>query len=284
MDRGPRVTPGRRWELAVFAAFCVTAAAGVALGVVYWNGGQTQAEGILLGVAFASLGWGLIVWANKLLHQGTFAEARHSLGATEQAREEVAESFDRDHVLERRTLLWRGLVIAAGALGFAALFPLRSLGPRPSGLSRTPWRDGVRLVTSDGDPVHVDRVPEGSLVTVFPEGHLDSADGQAVLVRVPARLLKPRAGRESWSPHGLIAYSKVCTHAGCPVGLYQAQIQQLLCPCHQSAFDVLDGARPVFGPAAAPLPQLPLRVDADGTVRAAGDFPDPVGPGFWRKT
>ena len=278
------MTSTRRWEWAVFVAFCITAASGIALGVVYWQGGQTQAEGTLLGVAFASLGWGLIVWANKLLHQGTFAEARHPLGASASAREEVAESFDRDDVLERRALLWRGLALAAGALGFAALFPLRSLGPRPSGLTRTPWRDGTRAVTADGKPVHVDNVPEGSLVTVFPEGHLDSADGQAVLVRVPPGLLKVRKGRETWSPRGLIAYSKVCTHAGCPVGLYQAQIQQLLCPCHQSAFDVLDGAKPVFGPAAAPLPQLPLRVDADGTVRAAGDFPDPVGPGFWRHT
>jgi ubiquinol-cytochrome c reductase iron-sulfur subunit len=84
-------------------------------------------------------------------------------------------------------------------------------------------------------------------------------------------------------PEGLIAVSKVCTHAGCPVGLYQATTHQLLCPCHQSAFDVLDGAKPVFGPAAAPLPQLPLEIDADGHVRSRGDFVAPIGPAWWSR-
>jgi ubiquinol-cytochrome c reductase iron-sulfur subunit len=122
------------------------------------------------------------------------------------------------------------------------------------------------------------------LVTVFPEGHAGSADGQAVLVRVDPGVLVLRPGREDWSPEGLIVYSKVCTHAGCPVGLYQAETHQLLCPCHQSAFDVLDEAKPVFGPAAAALPQLPIRIDTDGFLRARGDFPEPVGPSFWRRS
>jgi ubiquinol-cytochrome c reductase iron-sulfur subunit len=110
------------------------------------------------------------------------------------------------------------------------------------------------------------------------------ADSQVVLVRVEPSLLRPLAGRADWAPEGLIAYSKVCTHAGCPVGLYEVQTHQLLCPCHQSAFDVLDGARPVFGPAAAELPQLPLAIAADGTLEATADFSAPVGPAFWHHT
>ena len=106
-------------------------------------------------------------------------------------------------------------------------------------------------------------------------------DAQTVLVRVGDGTLAPRPGRESWSPEGLLAFSKVCTHAGCPVGLYQADTHQLLCPCHQSAFDVLDRARPTFGPATRALPQLPLVVDDEGYVRAQSDFHEPVGPAYW---
>jgi len=127
-------------------------------------------------------------------------------------------------------------------------------------------------------------VPIGGLVTVFPEGHAGSADGQAVLMRVEPGLIVPVPGRETWTPQGYVVYSKICTHAGCPVGLYQRETQQLLCPCHQSTFDVLHHAKPVFGPAAAPLPQLPLALGIDGFLRATGDFSEPVGPAFWRHT
>ena len=91
----------------------------------------------------------------------------------------------------------------------------------------------------------------------------------------------PREGREDWTVENIVAYSKICTHAGCPVGLYQAELGLLLCPCHQSTFDVLEWARPVFGPAARSLPQLPLALDDDGYIIATGDFSGPVGPGFW---
>jgi ubiquinol-cytochrome c reductase iron-sulfur subunit len=147
----------------------------------------------------------------------------------------------------------------------------------------TPWRRGRALVTSSGTRVHAADVPVGGLVTVFPEGHPDSADGQTVLVRVEPRLLARSPSARGGTEDGLVAFSKVCTHAGCPVGLYQAQRHQLLCPCHQSAFDVLDGARPVFGPAARALPQLPITIDEDGIVRALGDFPEPIGPGYWSR-
>jgi ubiquinol-cytochrome c reductase iron-sulfur subunit len=178
----------------------------------------------------------------------------------------------------------RSLGLAMGGLGVAALFPIRSLGPNPGeDLSRTPWHDGVRLVTDDGRLVRAEDVPQEGLVTVFPEGDPGSADGQAVLIRVTPGLLEPKAGREDWAPQDIVAYSKICTHAGCPVGLYEANRHTLLCPCHQSTFDVLHHAKPQIGPAAAPLPQLPLRIDAQGFLVARGDFSEPVGPLFWHK-
>nr|MDQ3305614.1 ubiquinol-cytochrome c reductase iron-sulfur subunit [Actinomycetota bacterium] len=209
-------------------------------------------------------------------------EDRETLPTTDEERHQFHDTLERDDVIGRRPLLVRMLVAAGGALGLAALFPIRSLGPDPGDtLERTSWEGGRRLVTAEGVAVRATDVPLDGLVTVFPDGDVGSADGQAVLIRVRPGLMDPRPGREDWSPKGLIAYSKVCTHAGCPVGLYQADIHQLLCPCHQSAFDVLRAARPTFGPAARPLPQLPLRIDDDGFVVARGDFSEPVGPAWW---
>ncbi len=133
-------------------------------------------------------------------------------------------------------------------------------------------------MNDEGQPIHAHEVPIGGLVTVFPEGHPGSADGQAVLIRLDAS-----ATPEGGDTHGFIVYSKICTHAGCPVGLYQAQLQQLLCPCHQSAFNVLENAKPTSGPAARALPRLPIEVDDGGVLRAVGDFPEPVGPAWWTR-
>lgn len=278
--------PGdRRAERQVALSFLVTTASAVGLGVVYWRGGQPQLEGGLLALAFAGLCVGFVTWAQHLLPQGPFTDERHPMASSAADREGLDEDVERGGALSRRKLLVRTLGLAAAALGGAALFPIRSLGPRPGrALKVTPWRRGLRLVTEDGQAVRATDVPTNGLVTVFPEGSPGSADGQAVLIRVERDLLKPSPGREGWSPQGLIAYSKLCTHAGCPVGLYQADTHQLLCPCHQSTFDVLQHARPVFGPAAAALPQLPLRVTGDGYIEATGDFSAPVGPAFWSKS
>jgi ubiquinol-cytochrome c reductase iron-sulfur subunit len=274
----------RRAERRASAAFVVSATAAVALAVVYWRGGQPQLEGLFLGVALLALAFGFVTWANHLMPGGPFEGPRHPMASPEVERQAVESDFERGGTRTRRKLL-RTLGLAAGALGAAAVFPIRSLGPRPGGaLLHTPWTTGRRLVTDDGRPVRADDVPVEGLVTVFPDGAPGSADGQAVLVRVDEGLIHPEPGREEWTPGGLIAYSKICTHAGCPVGLYQADSHQLLCPCHQSAFDVLRGAVPVVGPAAVRLPQLPLRIDGEGFVVAGGDFSDPVGPSFWHRS
>jgi ubiquinol-cytochrome c reductase iron-sulfur subunit len=268
----------------VTLAFLVTAAAAVGVTAVYWTGGDPQAEGALLGVAFLALGAGLVLWAHHLLPRGPYVEPRPDLQASSAEEEATDADFERGGVLTRRRMMVGGLGTALLAMLAAAVFPVRSLGPRPRGaLEHTPWRRGRALVTDDGREVRADDVPEGGLVTVFPDGHAGSADGQVVLMRVdPARLRRSRSAAGA-AAGGILAFSKVCTHAGCPVGLYQAQSHQLLCPCHQSAFDVLDGARPVFGPATRSLPQLPIDVDADGVLRARSDFSEPIGPGYWSR-
>jgi ubiquinol-cytochrome c reductase iron-sulfur subunit len=169
-------------------------------------------------------------------------------------------------------------------MGAALLFPLRSLGPRPGkDLKSTPYAaGGLRVVTEDGKAVRPKDLPDDGVLTVWPEGHTDAADSPTLLIRTRRdQGFKPRPGREDWTVDNIVAYSKLCTHVGCPVGLYQAESGLLLCPCHQSTFNVLDGARPVFGPAARSLPQLPLAVDGNGNLIARGDFSGPVGPGFW---
>ncbi len=186
--------------------------------------------------------------------------------------------------LARRRLLGRMLAAAGGASGLAALFPIASLGPRPGrSLFTTKWRRRSALVDDQGNRVRVADLAVGGVITVFPEGHVGAADSQTLLIRLAETSVTTRPGRETWAPMGYVAYSKVCTHAGCPVGLYQQSRERLLCPCHQSTFDVPNGAEPVFGPATRPLPQLPLMVDPDGFLRAQRDFDQPIGPGFWNR-
>lgn len=283
-DAAPPLPSDGPAERSAALAFVVAALGALGFVVVFWSGGpRTQVEGALLAVAFGGLGVGLVIWANHLIGGGEQREERTSLRATPDEVAELDGELGRGEVVARRVWLRRSAVAAGGALGLALVSPLRSLGPRPGKqLLHTAWADGVRVVTEDGMPVVAGNVPEDGLLTVFPEGAIGAADAQAVLVRVDPSLLRLPSDREGWAPAGLLAYSKVCTHAGCPVGLYQADSHQLLCPCHQSSFDVLRGAVPVSGPAAWPLPQLPLVVGADGVLRVGGDFSEPVGPGWWK--
>ena len=275
-----RTTPGERWTA---VAFGVSIAAALGLAVVYWSGGQPQLEGALLGVALGGIGVGVVVWAKHFMPDDDVTEERGPLASSDEDVRAFTAAFEQgERVVGRRRLLVRMAGGALGALAVALLFPVRSLGPRPGkDLKRTSFRKGIRLVTDDNAPVTADGLAVGGLLTVWPEGHTDAADSSTLLIRLPPGDYRPRPGREDWAPHGIVAFSKLCTHTGCPVGLYQNETQLLLCPCHQSTFDVLDAARPVFGPAAKPLPQLPLAVDDAGFLVAQGDFSDPVSAGFW---
>jgi ubiquinol-cytochrome c reductase iron-sulfur subunit len=275
----------RRAERAAAVAFTVAVLAGIGLFVVYFSGGQTQLEGVLFCLVLGGLGVGVALWAHRLLGAREAVEERHELTSGAAGREAFGDALAAEvgPVLARRSLLVKLLVGAGGALGLALLLPVLSLGPAPGRtLKETPWRRGSRLVDEEGDTLTLDSVPEDGFTTVFPEGHAGSADAQALLINVPAGKLRLPPDRMAAVPQGThVAYSKICTHAGCPVGLYRATTNSLLCPCHQSQFNVLDGAKPFFGPAARPLPQLPLGVDDQGALIALGDFYEPVGPAFW---
>jgi ubiquinol-cytochrome c reductase iron-sulfur subunit len=270
----------------VAAGFAVTTVAAIGLAITYVAGGQSQVEGVLLAAALGGLGYAFVVGGRHLLPQGPDVEEREPMRSSPEEQELFLDDFEvfraPGEPLARRKFLLRMMGAAVGALGVAALFPIASLGPNPGNkLKHTKWSKGARLIDEQGKTVHTDALEVGGVITVFPEGHRNAADSQTLLLRVSDQDVTTKDGRETWGPQGYIAYSKVCTHAGCPVGLYQHAIKRLLCPCHQSTFDVLDAAHPIFGPAARPLPQLPLMVDDEGNLRAQSDYDEPIGPGFW---
>jgi ubiquinol-cytochrome c reductase iron-sulfur subunit len=271
---------GRRGILAAFSASML---ASVGLTVVYATGGQPQLEGVLLGVALGGIAVGLVLFGRRMLPGGRFVEPRDIVPHAVAQRPSFEVAFEAGaEPIERRRLLLRAFGGAIALLGVAAVFPIRSLGTRPGrSLQRTQWRAGLRAVGEDGRPIRADELETNSVVTVFPQGHVDSADSQTLLIRLPSDVTAP--GPEDWTAEGVVAFSKICTHAGCPVGLYQAETFELFCPCHQSTFSVLDRARPTFGPATRRLPQLPIRLDEQGYVIARSDYPEPVGPGFWTR-
>jgi ubiquinol-cytochrome c reductase iron-sulfur subunit len=268
----------------VTLALVVSMLASAGLIALYLAGGNAQLEGIGLAVALGGLGTAVAIWANALLDSRVEVEERHSLASSAEERAVALEALDPGQISRRRFLV-RLLSGAGGLLAAALVLPAFSLGPQPgSDLFRTAWRRGMRVVDVNNQPIRPSGMPLDSVMTVFPEGFVGRPDSQTLLIKVrPADLALPK-GRGAWAPDGCVAYSKVCTHAGCPVGLYRAQQHELLCPCHQSTFDVLRGAPPIFGPAARPLPQLPMELNADGYLVAVGDFPEPIGPGFWDMT
>lgn len=279
-------TSERRYEKMVGISFALSFLASIGLGVVFWQGGQTQAEGALLFVALGGLGFGVVAWGKYLVPQGPYVQEREDFQSPPLEKEAFLESFERgQNQIERRSFLVKFLGAAVAAFGVVALFPfIRSLGPQPKKmLYVTNWKKGSALVKSDGTKVKDTDLEVGGVLTVFPEGHAGGAISQTILIRPASQDIVTKPGRESWGPQGYLAYSKVCTHAGCPVGLYQELTQQLLCPCHQSLFDVMTGATPVFGPAPRPLPQLPLEIDSNGYLRAQAGYDEPIGPGFWER-
>ena len=186
-------------------------------------------------------------------------------------------------VVTRGGLFGRMWVAALGAFALAGVVPLVSLGRRPR-RHGTAWTKGARLVTPEGRLLRPGDVAIGGIETVFPEGHVGSPLSATLLLRLQEGVVSLPPERAGWVQHGNVAYSKICTHAGCPVAIYRHASYQLYCPCHQSVFDVIFGARPVAGPATRPLPQLGLDLDDAGYLIARGDFADPVGPDEWWRT
>ena len=267
-----------RW---IYASFVVSMLGSLGLVAYYLIGESAQVEGVLLGLALGGMGVGVIGWATRLMDVPTVTEEHDSLESDDSTVEQTEDMVGQEAVTRRKMLL-RLAAGASATLGAALAIPALSLGPRPGqSLEQTKWTSGARLVDRFGDPQRPEDIPLNGIKTVFPFGFEGEADSQTVVIKIEPELLDLPEGREGWAPDGCVAFSKICTHAGCPVGLYRAEAKQLLCPCHQSTFDVTTGCTPVFGPAARPLPQLPMDVDESGFLVATGDFPEPVGPSFW---
>jgi ubiquinol-cytochrome c reductase iron-sulfur subunit len=266
-----------------FAAGTLAAAAFAVAYVLDWG---NEAYGASLGVAFCCLALGLALWSKIIdAQEPDYVEPREVGPSPEPEFGDFVKALTEQPV-PRSGFLWGMFGISVAAIGTAALFPLRSLfsswhSPADI-LEHSPWSSGRHAVTEEGEFVKADDLTDGSILTVFPEGwDVRQSAGATLLIRVAADALELPASRRGWTVDGVIAYSKLCSHAGCPVGLYADEAHQLLCPCHHSIFDVLDGAQPVEGPASHPLPQLPLGTDADGFLIATGPFSGPVGAAWW---
>ena len=293
----PRLQPAARNPQLVERVIAVTFLLGLVLvggfGASFWVNAKPWILGATMGGGLFFLGVGLVAWGKYLMPRGPFVEDRHPLANTDQERDAFAAAIverggvdhqaaqDARRAARRRTgHLRRRRYLPVGAQPRSAA----QGHPLPHGLALGILRRGHQPV----DGCSVGDLAVGSIVTVFPEGTQYTDRGQAVdqtvLIRLSNENFTTQKGRETWGPHGYVAYSKLCTHLGCPVGLYEQQLQLLVCPCHQSMFNVTNGAIPNFGPAPRPLPQLPLYVDASGYLRAQKDYDQPVGPGFWERS
>jgi ubiquinol-cytochrome c reductase iron-sulfur subunit len=290
-DKPPK--PG--WELVALSLLGLGALAAIAFPIVYGLARhiphETQFLGLSLGLSFVLIGAALVVTGRHLI---VTEEIEEDYPAEEHPEEQetlvqvVEESGDR---LTRKRLFLLSLGGAGAALGVALLTPVVSLGPvfRVGPLLGTPWRRGRRLVDEDDRPWHATDIEEGTFYTAFPEG-ADKEDlgSSVVLVRLPKDRFQLPAQLARYPADGIVAYSKICTHAGCAISLYRTPMFEptdpkpaLVCPCHYSTFDPADGGSVLFGPAGRKLPMLPLSIDSSGGLRAAGNFDGPVGPSWW---
>jgi ubiquinol-cytochrome c reductase iron-sulfur subunit len=259
------------------------------------------ALGTSLAVALLALGTGSMIWVRHLTPNIETVEERHDLKSPPEDRAAFKKDFAVGAAITqvtKRPLLRRTLMLATAPLALAPLALLRDLGPLPgTSLRTTAWRPGLRVVTDGGNrPLRPsDITTPGSLITVIPEGYADDPDALAkagvILIKfAPGELHIPTIfnGKTqlygmNWTVDNIVAYSKICTHVGCPAALYEETTHHILCPCHQSTFDAANGANVIFGPAARALPQLPLTTNSDGYLVAASDFTQPVGPSFWER-
>lgn len=281
---GKNLIVRRRWGTVLGVCLCLAAlGGGVGFLVVYWTGGSNEALGGFLAIFFAGLALGLVVNAHLLSEHKEATEPREDMQPPPEERAATQEDFRcGKRELQRRGLLKWMAAVGLGTVAAMVISLFRSIMPDPDAtLYASVWKSGQRLMTLDGKPLKADALAPGNTTIVFPEDSIGAERAQTVLIRVNPQLLQLPAGRTEWAPMGNLAFSRICTHAGCPVGMYEKTAHLLMCPCHQSTFDVLRAAQPTGGPAARSLPQLPLYVDSDGILRAGGDFSQPPGPGFW---
>jgi len=307
----------KRAERAVSAFFVLAALAGIGFIVAFvavpfhWQlPGKSQnfkyytpLLGGLLGLMLALLGFGAVLWAKWLMPEEEVEQDRHDEPSSEADKMLIEATLAvglNDTGLPRRKLLMRSLGLAGGAVATVPLVALvgamikrpgKQLDHTPYGtlLATGKYPDGVPLIYADGRRVSSDDLEPGGVATVFPVGYVLDAASPTLLIRLrPGQKVQSRSGQASYQVGDYVAYSKICTHAGCPASLYEQQTSRLLCPCHQSQFEVLKDAKPVFGPATRSLPKLPLGLETGSDGRqylvALHDFHEPIGPGFWERS
>jgi len=281
-------------------------------------GASNLALGVTLGGALLFIGIGVIQWARKLMTDVELVEVRHPAASSESDRAATVAALKsalEESGIGRRPLLRNSLIGSIALLGVPAIVVLKDLGPtnhdveqtQPyagAGLEHTVWSRGMRVVRDVvGTPIRPSDLEIGDLVNAEPELIFGKRDGEEVdedelLEGAPLQVAKSKAATvllrmdpddivsdvtRNWSVEGIVAYSKICTHVGCPISLNERTTHHLLCPCHQSTFDLADAGKVIFGPAGRHLPQLPLGVDEDGFLVALSDYPEPVGPSYWER-
>lgn len=251
--------------------------------------------GLTLGLALFLIGAGAVHWARTLMSDVEVADDRHPIEAAPEVKAKVMADFAdgaRESALGRRKLIRNTMFGALALVPLSGVVLLRDLGPLPEKkLRNTLWAKGKQLVNMNTmQPLRPEDVVVGSLTFAMPEGLKEDAhDFQTqiakaalMIIRIEPDDIKDKRERE-WAHEGIVAFSKICTHVGCPISLYEQQTHHVLCPCHQSTFDLSDGARVIFGPAGHALPQLRIGVNSEGNLEALGDFEEPVGPAFWER-
>jgi ubiquinol-cytochrome c reductase iron-sulfur subunit len=254
---------------------------------------STELLGIGLFLALFGIGAGAVHWAKTLMPDEERVEDRHLQRGSDADRRDAVNILKEgaaESGLGRRPLIRNSLIGAMALVPLPAVALLRDTGPMPgNSLSTTMWREGLKLLKDpQGTPVKASDLVVGSVVHIVPEGINDVTDyleekakAAVLLMRLDPNQLDPVSVPGSYE--GIVAYSKICTHMGCPVALYEQQTHHLLCPCHQSTFDVTQNCKVIFGPAKRNLPQLPIKVDADGYLVAKSGFHEAVGPSFWER-
>jgi ubiquinol-cytochrome c reductase iron-sulfur subunit len=268
-------------------------------------GASNATLGLTMGLALLCIGIGTIQWARKLMGDHEIIEYRHPGASSDEDKEETLAALalgTEESGIARRPLIRNSLLGAVGALGILPLIPLWDLGPQPKDkLYHTIWKKGMRVVQDvDGTPIKPADMEIGQLINGEPaiffeensegepviegaELQKQKAKAAVIIVKMQPDDIKPAKGRKNWGVNGVLCFSKICTHVGCPISLWEQQTHHLLCPCHQSTFDLADNGRVIFGPAGRHLPQLPLAVDDEGYLVATSDFTEPVGPSFWER-
>jgi ubiquinol-cytochrome c reductase iron-sulfur subunit len=298
----PDPVRAKKAERLVAACFTLATLAGLGFLVAYgWVGvgsvSAAQHSNLWLGgtmaLAFLLLGAGAVIWVRNLMPHVEQTELRHPMRSTDAERAAFEETFEEGAEASqfvKRPLIRRTLIAATVPVALAPLFLLRDLGPLPgTSFDHTVWRKGLRLVVyGTGRPITpAEFDTPGSIITVAPQGFQDDDDAMA---KAAVIIIKFRPGELQaptvlpWTVNDIVAYSKICTHVGCPAALYEQTTHHILCPCHQSTFDAAHGAKVLFGPATRPLPQLPMGLDSQGYLIATSDFHEPVGPSFWERS